>query len=205
MSSKSEILAAIRSQLQQAVELPNLDEDWITYASPLEQFRESLAAVGGDAVVVDNVEELNRRLAGIESYSRAKKTVSLVDGVGSPTVDFDAIQDPHELEDVEFAVLPGEFGVAENAAVWITDANVKHRVVYFLSQHLALVLPSNAIVNNMHEAYIRIEADAEFSLDKPCFKAFISGPSKTADIEQSLVIGAHGARSLTVFLVNDLP
>ena len=32
---------------------------------------------------------------------------------------------------------------------------------------------------------------------------FISGPSKTADIEQALVMGAHGARSMTVYLVSD--
>ncbi|MDA1017271.1 MAG: LUD domain-containing protein [Planctomycetota bacterium] len=201
MSSKVEILAAIRSQLQQAVELPSLDEDWITYDNPLEQFRESLAAVGGNAIVVENVAELDERLAEIEAFSSAKKTCSLVAGVGRPNVDLDGIVDAHDLEDIDFAILPGKFGVAENAAVWITDAGVKHRVIYFLTQHLALVIPADAIVNNMHEAYSRLEADPEFSTDKPGFGTFISGPSKTADIEQSLVIGAHGARSLTVFLL----
>src|SRR5262249_25432909 len=99
----------------------------------------------------------------------------------------------HALADVDFAILPAHFGVAENGAVWVTDAGVKHRAVYFLTQHLALVLPADQMVDNMHQAYERL------AFAGPGFRAFISGPSKTADIEQSLVIGAHGPRSLTVF------
>ena len=47
----------------------------------------------------------------------------------------------------------------------------------------------------MHHAYDRI-AQAEYP-----FGLFLAGPSKTADIEQSLVLGAHGSRSMTVFLL----
>jgi L-lactate dehydrogenase complex protein LldG len=97
---------------------------------------------------------------------------------------------------VDFAILPGKFGVAENGAVWVSDERVRHRVIYFLAQHLALVVPADQIVNNMHEAYEPLRFDG------PGFGTFISGPSKTADIEQSLVIGAHGARSLTVLLMS---
>jgi L-lactate dehydrogenase complex protein LldG len=100
------------------------------------------------------------------------------------------------LQDIDYAILPGQFAVAENAAVWVTDEDVPHRAIYFIAQHVALVVPAAAIVHNMHEAYERIGAF------RAGFGCFISGPSKTADIEQSLVIGAHGARSLTVFLVD---
>jgi L-lactate dehydrogenase complex protein LldG len=97
------------------------------------------------------------------------------------------------LEPVDFAIMPGVFGVAENAAIWVTDRELPLRVLYFIVQHLALVIPADSIVDNMHQAYERLSfARAEFG-------AFIAGPSKTADIEQALVIGAHGPRSLTVF------
>jgi L-lactate dehydrogenase complex protein LldG len=101
------------------------------------------------------------------------------------------------LEDVDLFIARGEFGVAENAAVWVTDTHTRHRVLYFLTQHLVLVLSADQIVDNMHQAYERLQ------FTEPRFGLFLSGPSKTADIEQSLVIGAHGARSLTVFLIGD--
>lgn len=207
MSSRNEILKAIRGHLVEAVDLPDLEQPWIEYPDPLAQFSEVLASVGGRCVVAANREEANAELAQVAAYSEAKKIVSLVPGVGSPNVDLDAIEDPHDLEDVDFAVLPGDFAVAENAAIWVTDAGIKHRVIFFLPQHLALVVPAENILHNMHEAYDWLanhpRADGLPQFDQPGFGAFISGPSKTADIEQSLVIGAHGARSLTVILLQE--
>jgi L-lactate dehydrogenase complex protein LldG len=118
-----------------------------------------------------------------------------VPGIGNSTFDLAAVADPHELEDVDMAIAPGEFAVAENGAVWVTDRQVRQRAIFFIPQHLALVVPREQLVHNMHEAYRRL------AFDGPGFGVFISGPSKTADIEQSLVIGAHGPRSLTVFLL----
>jgi L-lactate dehydrogenase complex protein LldG len=84
--------------------------------------------------------------------------------------------------------------VAENGACWITDHGGANRAVCFLAQHLGVVVSAAALVNDLHEAYERI------SLERPGFAMFLSGPSKTADIEQSLVIGAHGPRSCTVVI-----
>src|SRR5262249_17477666 len=134
-------------------------------------------------------------LSQIEPFAKAVKRASLVPGIGETNFDLAAVSDPHDLQDVDFAVMPGQLAVAENGAVWVNDVGVAHRVLYFLTQHLALVVPAANVVNNLHEAYARL------TIGKTPFGSFISGPSKTADIEQALVIGAHGARSLTVFLV----
>lgn len=193
--SREIILRSIRQHLPQSSPLPELAGPWIQYPDPIAQFASVLEMIGGTCIRVSKVGDVSAQLAQIPAFASAGKTLSLIPEIGPTNVAMESIEDPHQLEDIDFAILRGHFGVAENAAVWVTDTGVKHRVIYFLCQHLALVVPADQIVNNLGEAYERIEFRA------PHFGAFIAGPSKTADIEQSLVIGAHGPRSMTVFLV----
>ncbi len=197
-SSRDEILRDLRSTSIDEVALPEFGHESIEYEDRVAQFCDVLDAVGGRAILIRDEQELDSHLEQITSYAEASKVCSLIDGISKANVDLNAIDDPHQLEDVDFFITRGEFGVAENAAAWTTDTHLKHRVLYFLAQHLVLVLPADNIVDNMHQAYERLQ------FTEPCFGLFLSGPSKTADIEQSLVIGAHGARSLTVFLVGGM-
>ena len=192
--AKQTILAAIRQHHIPEAPLPSLDQSWIEFPDTHAQFAAVLESIGGRAVFVSDIAGVNSELATLPAWEAAKKTVSLVAGITGNT-DLAQIDDPHATEDIDFAILPGEFAVAENGAVWVTDAAVKHRAIYFIAQHLALVVSAREVLSNMHEAYRRL------SFASPRFGAFIAGPSKTADIEQSLVIGAHGPRSMTVFVV----
>lgn len=103
--------------------------------------------------------------------------------------------EPHDLEDLQLAILEGQFGVAENGAIWLEDAQLPFRALPFITEHLAIVLRKENLVATMHQAYDRIGQNYSG------FGLFVAGPSKTADIEQSLVIGAHGAKSLRVVLI----
>jgi L-lactate dehydrogenase complex protein LldG len=100
----------------------------------------------------------------------------------------------HQLGKIEQAVLEARLGVAENGAIWLEDKDLPQRIIPFITQHLIIRIDASVIVADMREAYTRIE------LGDTGFGVFISGPSKTADIEQSLVYGAHGAIRLTVLL-----
>ena len=206
MSSRQDILSSIRRHRLVPVEHPSLEGDWIKYADPRRQFAETLAGVGGRCVSVADAAALNSELEQILAYTDSQTICSLVPGITRANLGLDAIDDPHKLADIDFAVLPGKLAVAENAAVWVTDEGVRHRAIYFIAQHVALVVPADRVASNMHEAYREL-ADCSGGNGAPGlfresrFGTFISGPSKTADIEQSLVIGAHGARSLTVFLI----
>ncbi len=194
MNSKDRILSDLRAQQLPAAGLPSLAQAWTRYEDPSAQFISLVESVGGRVVRLPSRGDLPAALAEVPAFVAAQQIVSgVAEIVGN--VDLARVDDPHALEMVDFAVFPGEFAVAENGAVWVTDERVPHRAIYFITQHLALVVPADQMVHNLHEAYARI------ALGTSSLGVFISGPSKTADIEQSLVIGAHGPRSLTVFLV----
>lgn len=199
MTSRDDILAKLRRQLPQSSPLPDLAGPWQTFADPRQRFAEVLSSVGGECLVLEDAQAADKAVRALEVWREAKKTVSCVLGVGRSNFDLSAVVDPHDLEDVDVAVLPGQLAVAENGAVWVDDSLVSHRVLYFLPQHLVLVVPAGNMVHTLHEAYERVDVT-----ERP-FGCWLSGPSKTADIEQSLVIGAHGARSLHVLLVEHLP
>lgn len=195
VSSRDKILGKLRRQIVDQTPLPDMPEGLgISYANPIEQLREVIAMVGGSCTELDSPSELPARLEGFDEWQRAQRVFSAVDAIPG-TVDLDQEPDPHDLENLDFVVYPADFAVAENGAVWLTDSNVRHRVVFFITQFLVIVLSKQDIVHNMHEAYARAV------IPQPGFGLFLSGPSKTADIEQSLVIGAHGCRELQVFLV----
>lgn len=197
MASKDDILRSIRARTPAPSAHPDLAGPWIAYPDRAAKFAESVAVVGGKCTFIDSIERLNDELDSIPEYQAAKKVFSSLAGVRRANVDLSLVADPHDLEDLDFAIFPGHFGVAENGAIWVTDHGLRHRVTYFIAQHLVLVIPADAILDNMHQAYDRLDVG-----DKR-FGAFLSGPSKTADIEQSLVIGAHGPRSLNVFAVGE--
>lgn len=196
MSSRNTILSKLRLHARPS-DLPAIGPG-IRYDDPVRQFGETLAGVSGKCEIVRDRAAAHAVLGRIEAYANGAKRASLVPGVGETNFDLAAVSDPHALNDVDFAVMPGQLAVAENGAVWVNDVGIPQRVLYFLPQHLALVVPKANVVHNLHDAY------AQLPVGKSPFGSWISGPSKTADIEQALVIGAHGARSLTVFLIEGL-
>ncbi|GAB4421723.1 MAG: LUD domain-containing protein [Bacteroidia bacterium] len=188
MSAREDILARVRARKPQGGSLPVVPHFGRGDVALADAFRQTLASIGGE-VLDSDAAGLPALLAATYPDARVVAATHLaVPG----TVDLSRVADPHALENVDLAVLPGTLGVAENAAVWVQEADMGHRVLPFIAQHLVLVLPRGALCWNLHEAYERIR------IDGAGYGVWISGPSKTADIEQSLVIGAHGARSLRV-------
>lgn len=194
--SRQAILDRIRTREVPSPELPEIKpEEVTTFEDPSVQFRESLEFVGGQVHYVKTPAEIEPILKKIDVYKSAKRVVSLVPVAVDSTVQIDDVHDPHDLATLDWTIARGEFMVAENGAIWIDGATLPHRVLLFIAQYMAIVVPKNQIVSNMHQAYGRLKGfDDRFGV-------FVSGPSKTADIEQSLVLGAHGCRKLQVFVV----
>jgi L-lactate dehydrogenase complex protein LldG len=194
MNDRDRILEALRAAPRDELPLPDVDFALWRAGDPAAAFVDELASVGGTAVRVHSVAEAQAHLEGLPSYRSAARVCSTVSGLGRSDVDLARVEGPHELSSVDVAIVKADLAVAENGAVWLRGDAVRHRVLYFLVPHLVVVVEESQLVQNMHEAYERIAARG--------FGVFVSGPSKTADIEQALVLGAHGPMSMTVYLVS---
>lgn len=195
MSSRDKILSAIAANQPRSSNLPDLGFLQGEGINAIGKFIETLTNIGGKVINITGLDEVTA-YAKLNTGS-AQRVVNLVQELSDALGAMPNIADsPHALQDVELAILRADLGVAENGAIWLNESRLGQRVTPFICQHLAVVLDKGSIVPTMHEAYRKI-GDEKYG-----FATFIAGPSKTADIEQSLVLGAHGSRTMTVFLLD---
>ena len=186
MRSREKILASINANKPALIEIPVIPV--FEGDGSIERFKTVLTGIGGHAVEVNSKEECQQVID--THYSDLKNVASRL---VRASVEIDTDTPKNILEKVDLAVIEGVVGVAENGAIWVPEVNMINRALPFITQHLVLVLNKTTVVANMHEAYKRLDSIGSYG-------AFIAGPSKTADIEQALVIGAHGARSMMVIM-----
>jgi L-lactate dehydrogenase complex protein LldG len=196
MSSKDQILQKIKnSQPNIVANLPDLNVLGSDQFEVLDTYKTILKNIGGDFIEVANYNEIIDFLQ--QNYALERRIITTVPELSEVAVLDWKNEDPHLLQNVELTIIKAHFGVAENSALWVTDDILGQRVAPFIAQYLAIIVNKKDIIPTMHQAYERI-GNQEYG-----FGTFIAGPSKTADIEQSLVLGAHGARGLIVFLLGE--
>lgn len=197
MSNKEDILKKYRSNIHERFEMPDLsDITPITYKDPLSQFIEMSKNVGGNIIEVKENQDINALVK--ELYPDAKEIASNLSEITIATRNPDTIENAQALNGTDVGIIRGMFGVAENGCIWIPQ-QMKEKAVCFISENIVILLRKSQIVNNIHEAYKQIAFDSKYD----GYGTFISGPSKTADIAQVLVMGAQAARSVTILLMPD--
>jgi L-lactate dehydrogenase complex protein LldG len=190
MNSRDKILNAISANQPELVGLPTIDLDAvISYEDNYTQFKTVLESIGGKVELLSDISILNNQI--IADKASGKLVINMIDEVDKQIV----LLTSFELEKLEKVYLKATLGVAENGAVWLYESQMGNRLLPFICQNLVLVIHKKDIVPTMHHAYKNID------VAKEGFGIFIAGPSKTADIEQSLVIGAHGARTATIYVI----
>ena len=198
MSAKEDILARLRANTRETYEMPGLDQlKPVTYNDPVAEFiQKTTTTAGAKLYEMKDGDKLNDIIR--TSYPDAKVIASNLPGIEAQ-LNPDTVSDARELMKADVGVIEGRIGVAENACIWIPQ-QMKEKAICFASQQLVILLHRSDIVSNMHEAYARI-ADSTDYFQQYKFGTFISGPSKTADIEGALVYGAQAARAVTVVLM----
>ncbi len=190
--NKEELLGKLRRNTIQQFDMPEASIDGIKYENTIEQFIEMSHKVGSEVIEAKAGEDLNELIR--KAYPEAQVLASNVKGI-KVDLNPDMVSEAQDLNGTDVGIVEGDIAVAENGCVWVPQT-MKERVVCFVSENLVILVHRNKIVNNMHEAYRRIHM-TEYG-----YGCFISGPSKTADIEQALVMGAQAARGVTVIIVD---
>jgi L-lactate dehydrogenase complex protein LldG len=192
--SKDGILAALRRAKTAELPHPGSFFSKVPEEARFERFASLMQSVGGSAEQVTDMPELQDRVQLLTAAFPAARVCCCVDGVSAGSLRLADVSDEKSLAELDVAVVPATLAVCENAAVWIDPQGLRYRSVLFLAQHLIAVVPAFGLVADMHEAYRRLDYREHASA------YFISGPTKTADIEQNLVIGAQGPRSMHVIV-----
>jgi L-lactate dehydrogenase complex protein LldG len=193
MSSREKILKEIAQHKPREVPLPAAFVVERSKENLAQRFLNVLHSIGGNGKVVGGLHEVMDYLQ--EKISSGEKVVNGIAHLAPYPIESYRDKEAIEVEQVHTVLLEGVIGVAENSAIWLPEENMVNRLLPFLCQNLVLVIREENILANMHEAY------ANIAVDRDGYGVFIAGPSKTADIEQSLVIGAHGPLSLDVFVL----
>lgn len=194
MSSRDHILKKIKSNQPSFISLPEINFSGSQHEI-IETFSSTLKNIGGEIYKIKSVKEAKEIL--IKKFPEARRIISVSEGFNEIAETFKSGQ-PRELHNTDIVILRSSLGIAENGSVWLSEEDIRERVLPFICLHLAVIIDSNNIVPGMHEAYRKI-GNSDYG-----FSVFIAGPSKTADIEQSLVMGAHGPASMTVFITDAL-
>ena len=196
MTGREKILNAVSANKPGFVAAPALviDRPEISDLNLVGLFIQKLESIGGRAMVENGYAAITEDIQ--QSGKDDKRVVNTIPEAGELSTGITAIPGAAYLENVHKAFIRGSLGVAENGAIWVKESQAVNRLLPFICQHLVLVIRAADIVATLHDAYRQVNIAEEG------YGVFIAGPSKTADIEQSLVIGAHGARSLVVYLVN---
>ena len=191
---REKILAAIKNNQPAFTPLPIVENHLQPFTDVVEKYKTVLLSIGGTVHEVNNIDAIIEILK--VQFKDVQRILSVMDAFSGYAEMYTQYDDPHKLDNVDVAIIKAHFGVAENGSVWVTEDILHERVLPFICQHLVAVIDKTTIVATMHDAYDKI-AGAQYG-----FGTFIAGPSKTADIEQSLVLGAHGPKTMTVFILH---
>jgi L-lactate dehydrogenase complex protein LldG len=191
---KSAILEIIRENKPELIPLPDLSvfHHNISETDLIADFiRISTESMSNVVNIINSEIQLDTYLK--EFIAKNYPTATIFYDTLNPKENLDRID--FQSKTVDLFIAESKLGVSENGCLWLDERILKQRISAFACQHTLLIIDHKNIVPTMHQAYQKLK------IEETGYGVFISGPSKTADIEQSLVIGAQGAISNTIILI----
>ena len=183
---------------------PGLPDAPAEGAALCERFAQRLEAVGGFVHRVADESAAARALAdlvddGPLATSDDPRVQRLVAGLppGVSRVPHDGSRE--DLLACTVGLTGAQWGIAETGTLVLESGTERHRVVSLLPDRHVAILDGSRILSTLGEALAKVQAPAEGAMSRAI--TLITGPSRTADIELTLVVGVHGPKELHVLLL----
>ena len=169
----------------------------------IEQFRESLTAIGGNCTIVSNFKEAAKLVQTIIDENQAKQiAISDVDVVRkisdllSTNLEILENASAKTLFETDLGITSAQFGIAETGTLVLESKREFHRLTSLVPPIHVCLLEAKNIKQTLGEILETLEKDLSPTI------TFITGPSRTSDIELTLAIGVHGPAELHVIILN---
>ncbi|HEV2207836.1 MAG TPA: LUD domain-containing protein [Verrucomicrobiae bacterium] len=178
-----------------------------TFAERLELFRKNTAELKARFELVDSPQALADRLVALRDTEAWKKvgvhqgelTGPAVEVLGLPVCRTDTDYNVADLESCDVGITECDALVAQTGSVLITSRSAGGRALSVLPPHHVVLARREQLIADLPEAFSLLKR--KYAPDYPSFLSFITGPSRTGDIERILVLGAHGPKKLTILCV----
>jgi L-lactate dehydrogenase complex protein LldG len=228
LGEREKILGRIREALQTKAPLPGSHGDacehtpaepptshareWLpsvgkTQQEQIDLFAKNAADLKADFQLLTSRDELKAalvKIAATEKWSRIASHEGELSNfasrsLGLPVLVTDKGYDPIELEKCDASVTECDALVAQTGGVVVTSRSTGGRALTVLPPHHIVVARREQLVADLPAAFALLQK--KYAPDFPSMISFITGPSRTGDIERILVLGAHGPRKLTILCV----
>ena len=179
-----------------------------TLAEQIELFRrnaEELKAEFHDCASLGEAVQYIKHWAIVDGWEKIGRhpgelTNAVVQELGLAEVRTDNGYAVNDLESCDAALTECEALVAQTGSVLVSASCAGGRALSVLPPHHVVLARPNQMVPDLTAAFQRVQE--KFKDRWPSFLSFISGPSRTGDIERILVLGAHGPKKLTILLMS---
>lgn len=201
--ARDEILIKLKSAVHSVPEAPDFEKPiYHSIDKPLElAFKENLEKINGFVHLFSSEEELFSELKKFLSSQKKENIFCNEDEICSQLNTFGIpFQQSSELtKSTEVGITCCEFLIAHTGSIMVSSAQKGGRQMFVYPPLHFVIAHKNQLVGYLENAYNGIRE--KYKTGFPSQIALITGPSRTADIEKTLVLGAHGPRELRVFLV----
>ena len=210
--SREEILKKIRcvtekkgiSKLNISEELNQSmkEKEKINYVSDLKLFLSKLKDVGATVSIISNTDELVKEVHLYVAKNQIKTTVTIPENSTLQDIDWNEadVTTQYDAESLIVSVTNASMGIEETGTLVLLSSPSSPTGMNFLPEHHLIVLNSSNIVKSMEDVWKLLREDKR---ELPRTINLITGPSRTADIEYEIEIGAHGPKKLHVIIINE--